>query len=319
MINHHNTTIQRRQNDAYLLGKDPYLLCFHVKPASLFCGVIILIMSFMNIIILLSKFSVDYNPTEKDASNLNQAIDPRLKTNKLIILYIIAESLKLLISSLLIYGITKCKPSYLFPFFLMQLFYFFRSISFFLEHYANYQAYQNTVYRGEGYESSSKSQNEQSYPMLIFFFSLIYKLYFISCVFKCYKYLKIKEATMQINQNFQFRQHNQPTNATVAILHHQNQPPSYNDCFNEVRIITKDDTDYCDQKLPSYDEACKIVLQDQEKNESTNNTNITTNVVPNQVNQVINQVNNQANNQANNDLTTVTIAEPNQSTQNTQV
>lgn len=189
-------------------------------------------MSFMNIIILLSKFTIEFNPADKDASTLNQLnMDPRLKTNKLIILYIIAESLKLLISSLLIYGITRCKPSYLIPFFLMQLFYFFRSISFFFEHYANYQAYS---YRGDEYDSLQRTRSEvpQSYPMLIFFFSLLYKLYFITCVFKCYKYLKTKEATLQINQNFQFRQVG--SNVVFAFLNFQNL--LYKACINWIRL-----------------------------------------------------------------------------------
>lgn len=158
-------------------------------------------MSFMNIIILLSKFTIDFN-ADKDANTPH--LDPRFKTNKLIVLYIIAESLKLLISSLLIYGVTRCKPSYLIPFFLMQLFYFFRSVSFFLENYANYQPnfqsgnnvniYQNGFYESMQRNNRNYQEIPQSYPMLIFFFSLLYKLYFITCVFKCYKYLKMKEA-----------------------------------------------------------------------------------------------------------------------------
>ena len=165
-------------------------------------------MSFMNIIILLSKFTVEFN-SDKDLSiNHHLNLDPRFRTNKLIILYIIAESLKLLISALLIYGVTRAKPSYLIPFFLMQLFYFFRSVSFFLESYANYQ---HSIYRSNANTNNElldvqKKDLPQSYPMLIFFFSLLYKLYFIACVFKCYKYLKIKEATIQVTNQIQFRQ-----------------------------------------------------------------------------------------------------------------
>lgn len=174
-------------------------------------------MSFMNILILLSKFTIDFNLDKENANPSH--LDPRFKTNKLIVLYIIAESLKLLISSLLIYGVTRCKPSYLIPFFLMQMFYFFRSVSFFLENYTNMQtSYQNgNVYRTEiTYDNLSKSPTKvqdvpPSYQMLIFFFSLLYKLYFITCVFKCYKYLKLKEAAFQFNQElpgsgWQFRQ-----------------------------------------------------------------------------------------------------------------
>lgn len=165
-------------------------------------------MSFMNILILLSKFTIDFSLDKENANPSH--LDPRFKTNKLIVLYIIAESLKLLISSLLIYGVTRCKPSYLIPFFLMQLFYFFRSVSFFLENYTSMQAsYQNgNVYRTEIYENLSKSPSKvqdvpPSYQMLVFSFSLLYKLYFIACVFKCYKYLKLKEAAFQISQELQ--------------------------------------------------------------------------------------------------------------------
>lgn len=162
----------------------------------------------MNILILLSKFTIDFS-LDKENANASH-LDPRFKTNKLIVLYIIAESLKLLISSLLIYGVTRCKPSYLIPFFLMQLFYFFRSVSFFLENYTNMQtSYQNNnVYRNEMYDNLSKSSTKvqevpPSYQMLVFSFSLLYKLYFITCVFKCYKYLKLKEAAFQISQDLQ--------------------------------------------------------------------------------------------------------------------
>ena len=165
-------------------------------------------MSFMNILILLSKFTIDFSLDKENANPSH--LDPRFKTNKLIVLYIIAESLKLLISSLLIYGVMRYKPSYLIPFFLMQLFYFFRSVSFFLENYATMQAsYQNgNVYRAEIYDNLSKNPSKvhevpQSYQMLVFSFSLLYKLYFIACVFKCYKYLKLKEATFQIGQDLQ--------------------------------------------------------------------------------------------------------------------
>ena len=171
----------------------------------------------MNILILLSKFTMDFSMDKENANPSH--LDPRFKTNKLIVLYIIAESLKLLISSLLIYGVTRSKPSYLIPFFLMQCFYFFRSVSFFLENYTNMQtSYQNgNVYQREIYgdnlsKGPSKGQDvPPSYQMMIFFFSLLYKLYFITCVFKCYKYLKLKEATFQLNQElpgagWQFRQ-----------------------------------------------------------------------------------------------------------------
>lgn len=271
-INHnHNHNHQRRQNDLYYLeSKDAYLLCLHVKPTTIFCGFIILIMSFMNIIILLSKFTVDFN-LDKDTATVHHVnLDPRFRTNKLIILYIIAESLKFLISGLLIYGVMKSRSSYLIPFFLMQLFYFFKSVSFFLESYANYQ--QSLLRSGSNNELMDMQKKDlppQSYPILVFFFTLLYKLYFITCVFKCYKYIKLKEATFHVSQ-IQFHQHQQPVNATISVLHNQTSPPSYHDCIT----ITKDEQD--NQKLPSYDEACKIQVQETVKNES-NNGNVANN------------------------------------------
>lgn len=167
-------------------------------------------MSFMNIIILLSKFTVEFNfekdPSSTTVHHVNLDL-PRFRTNKLIILYIIAESLKLLISALLIYGVVKSRSSYLIPFFLMQLFYFFKSVSFFLESYANYQ--QSILRNSNGLMDMQKKDLPpipNSYPILIFFFTLLYKLYFITCVFKCYKYIKLKEQTsFHVNQ-IQFHQ-----------------------------------------------------------------------------------------------------------------
>ena len=43
MINHHSSGQRRQQNEVYLLEKDAYLLCLHVKPATVFCGVIIFV------------------------------------------------------------------------------------------------------------------------------------------------------------------------------------------------------------------------------------------------------------------------------------
>lgn len=59
-------------------------------------------------------------------------------------------------------------------------------------------------------------------------------------------------------------------NATINVLN-QTSPPSY----NEVAIVfgnVKDANDHNDQKLPSYEEACKAALPEQVKNE-TNSTN----------------------------------------------
>lgn len=42
MINHHGGQ-RRPQTDMYAVEKDAYLLCLHVKPATVFCGVIIFV------------------------------------------------------------------------------------------------------------------------------------------------------------------------------------------------------------------------------------------------------------------------------------
>lgn len=88
---------------------------------------------------------------------------------------------------------------------------------------------------------------------------------------------------------FPTEQHQQqPVTAAINILQHQPAPPQYSE------VVVKDGTDYPDQKLPTYDEACRIAVPELEKNEpskptpinpvnSTNSTTVTINGEPNEL------------------------------------
>ena len=84
-----------------------------------------------------------------------------------------------------------------------------------------------------------------------------------------------------------FQHQQQPVSAAINILQHQPAPPQYNE------VVVKDGTDYPDQKLPSYDEACRIAVPELgEKNEPptdstpSNPANSTTVTINNEANEL---------------------------------
>lgn len=186
-----------------------HCLCLHVRPASLFIGVYFLTTSVSSITKILSSGYLVLR-TDDDPSRVVYMNRPTTT------LLLMVNLMMGVVSAMLLYGVTKSKASYLMPFFGIQLYHFLFSLPSSLSR-LNFNLSQKSfrerlsmqstpgsspAERDFGWTAKAETEPHHLDYSFNFFVTLSYFLldiYFICVVWKCYRYLKIKEITTTLN------------------------------------------------------------------------------------------------------------------------
>ena len=175
-----------------------HCLCLHVKPASLFIGIYFFITSVLKLI----KLSSGYNIRSEDDMRRFVAVNRPTTTLLFMINLMVA-----IVSAILIYGVTKSKASYLMPFFGIQLYHFLFSLpsslsqlnistSQYRNHYGN-----SPVPSPSEVRTILRTDDNATYTLSVLatLIDFLCDIYFICIIWKCYRYLKMKEITSTLN------------------------------------------------------------------------------------------------------------------------
>lgn len=199
-----------------------YCLCLHVRPATIFVAVINLAGSL--ICALLTFFFMVSN----DHHSYFAARFVRDETSRINLISVLMYLLLAWVSAMLLYGVIKSKPRYILPFFGIQFIdYLFTLPQFFAlftnpyHYYATSAKTTKNMMEIHGVNSvpdsklgtsdfddlanttvwaSSYQRNFQVYTttLLVMTFFMIFKTYFLCVVWKCYRYLHMKEFILPI-------------------------------------------------------------------------------------------------------------------------
>ena len=157
---------------------------------------------------------VSYNLTSNSANDelmkkgSISIIQNRFATTSLTVMFYVMIAL---VSAMLLYGVTKSRPSYLMPFFGMQLYNFFFSLpssfsSFFLtSHYWNQNRVSNSNSGIRRFFHSSDLATVYTSSVLFALIDFFCYAYFICAVWKCYRYLKMKELIIPLHLPYNLR------------------------------------------------------------------------------------------------------------------
>ncbi|XP_053207701.1 lysosomal-associated transmembrane protein 4A-like [Panonychus citri] len=162
----------------------------HVKPASLFIGGYFFTTSVLKLI----KLSSGYNIRPEDDMRRFMAVNRPTSTLLFMIHLLVA-----IVSAILIYGVTKSKASYLMPFFGIQLYHFLFSLPSSLSQlnvsanqYRNHYG-SNTVTSPSDVRSILRADATHTFSVLATLIDFLCDICFICIIWKCYRYLKMKE------------------------------------------------------------------------------------------------------------------------------
>jgi len=194
-----------------------YCLCLHVRPGTIFIGVINLAESllcgvlFLVALIYQTNLDTDTHPMYKNSMTTHTAHTRTASHSLAVVVYMASAT----VSAMLLYGVVKGRPSYLMPFFWIRLCDFFFSLPTFMATlYANpaYSASSHWNSESNGHHSFSHSSASSPPPgftdmrkvwpagshggapsLLVATCVILFKGYFLCVVWKCYRYLKMRE------------------------------------------------------------------------------------------------------------------------------
>ncbi|RWS05063.1 hypothetical protein B4U79_01342 [Dinothrombium tinctorium] len=178
-----------------------YCLCLHVKPATIFLGVINLIgFSLCGVRYLTTLGYYEAETEFRDGRNSMNAVHRSTATYLAVTTYLFCAT----VSAMLLYGVIKSRPAYLMPFFGIQLFDFFFSLPTFLS--SLYAHTTHTDYETSNYRlldvkrlwPNASPAVVYSTTLLLAVCLMLFKGYFLCVVWKCYRYLKIKEMMLPL-------------------------------------------------------------------------------------------------------------------------
>lgn len=158
---------------------------------------------------MVSYDSSNNSPNDDPSKKGNVTLTPnRFATASLTVMFYVMIAL---VSAMLLYGVTKSRPSYLMPFFGMQLYNFFFSLpssfsSFFLtSHYLNQKGVSNSNSGIRRFFHSSDLATVYTSSVLFALIDFFCYAYFICAVWKCYRYLKMKELIIPLHLPYNLR------------------------------------------------------------------------------------------------------------------
>ena len=224
--------ITMNRDERRVMEKYAYCLCLHVRPGTIFIGVINLVRIYF---LLLMAMLIDVNSCIQQAGSLlcaclflgdlifshqsplmgsGTADDPmpsgRINPNAIaygqrstatslaVIMYMMCAT----VAGMLLFGVVKSRPSYLMPFFWIQLCDFFFSLPSFLSSlYAT--PMHHSPYSGGSWSTATNQlkfgSSHHTSSLLIATCIILFKGYFLCVVWKCYRYLKMKEMILPLH------------------------------------------------------------------------------------------------------------------------
>lgn len=221
------------------IDRHAYCLCLHVRPATIFVALINLGGS-----LICACFTLFFivNNESKGVGNRYFKEEFSRVTGISVLMYLLLS----LVSAMLLYGVLKSKPSYILPFFGIQFIdYLFTMPQFLASIYTHpYHSYyvakakeqldhqdthrmtymDNTNMRSVWPNTSNSSAYTTSLMMMTLI--LIFKTYFLCVVWKCYRYLHMKEFILPLSIH-NARYTNEPIMAPIVISQANVPPPNY--------------------------------------------------------------------------------------------
>jgi len=199
-----------------------YCLCLHVRPGTIFVGVINLGGSLICGILFLALMSYTPEGTNEGSSSWggsgsgsggrhrygsDHSVDRSTATTLAIIIYMMCAT----VSAMLLYGVIKSRPSYLMPFFGIQLCDFFFTLPAFMASlYTTPATYNHWENGASGSWMDVKRIWHNATPTTVYTSNLLittcvvlFKGYFLCVVWKCYRYLKMKEMILPLHLPYQ--------------------------------------------------------------------------------------------------------------------
>ncbi|XP_015787971.1 lysosomal-associated transmembrane protein 4A [Tetranychus urticae] len=212
--------------DSRSVERYSHCLCLHVQPTSLIIGFIHLISSLLNIVLHFEDYT-QYHDEEKRMVDLHRSTTTSLN--------MMVSLMMATVSALLIYGVTKSRPSYLMPFFGIKLYIFFfslpASISMlcFSPHLSSQYDSNGRTWGGEMKRLWSSSDLTTAYTSSVFMalIEFLYQSYFICVIWKCYRYLKLKESVIPLHIPYHLRGVEITVPSEIATTPSTMAPPDY--------------------------------------------------------------------------------------------
>lgn len=215
------------------IERHAYCLCLHVRPTTIFFALINLVSHFLDFqsksfssfsfqggslicacftlfFMINNEFKCDYLPYRFIDGEFNRV------TGISVMIYLLLA----LVSAMLLYGVIKSKPSYILPFFGIQFIeYLFTMPKFLASFYSHPYHYHkiNKMSRNIDIELSVDMRNNwldtsdasdissfHIHALLFMTLVLVFKTYFLCVVWKCYRYLHMKEFILPLSLNTTF-------------------------------------------------------------------------------------------------------------------
>lgn len=217
-----------RVDRSSMVERYAYCLCLHVKPATIFIGSIKLVsvtlyvagyanntaithLTINNVLYLFTLFKAESLLSATRYLTTVFFNGPDMKIPQITIhqaaipMYLLSAS----VSAMLLYGVTKSRPSYLMPFFWLRLCEFMFLLPTFISTLYEHPFHPNNFYEAQSMPGSLKYERahwngfQNSHPIhksLAFTtVVLIVQAYFLCVVWKCYRYLKVRELILPVH------------------------------------------------------------------------------------------------------------------------
>lgn len=184
------------------IERHAYCLCLHVRPATIFVALVNLGGSLICAIVTLALLSYG------DNSNSNWSSMSESQRSTTTTLAIVIYMLLSLVSAMLLYGVLKSRPTYILPFFGIQFIDFLFTLPQFLTSlysqpvsYNNYER-RNTFLDMRHIWPNASPTNLYTSSLLFTTLIVLFKSYFLCVVWKCYRYLRMKEMILPLQLPF---------------------------------------------------------------------------------------------------------------------
>ncbi|XP_054153249.1 lysosomal-associated transmembrane protein 4A-like [Oppia nitens] len=184
------------------IERHAYCLCLHVRPATIFVALVNLGGSLICGIVTIALLSYSDSAYIQSLSDSNRSASASLA----IVVYMLLS----MVSAMLLYGVIKSRPTYILPFFGIQFIDFLFTLPQFLtslyahpngNHYQNWvdRRTSNTFLDMRHLWPNASSNNVYTSSLLLMTLIVLFKSYFLCVVWKCYRYLRMKELVLPLH------------------------------------------------------------------------------------------------------------------------